>query len=474
MKKQAMTTGIALLGCLAIPITALAGVAPNTLPAPVPQSAAARPASAPVSPLTEAIGVVAAVKGTVEIVRGTGAPARQAAQSGALVFQGDEIITGPESRFQLLLRDETTFTLGENARITVDEFVYDPATSEGTVAANISKGAFRFITGRVARKNPKKMTIRLPVGTIGIRGTMGAGRTSDRPGEPTSVLLLGPGRDNTTGDEPGGITVGNDAGREDIDDPGYGTDIPDENSAPSEPRQFSGEDVNEITGELGSAPGETPAGESPEEDGGENGESPTEEGGQDTFQSVDVTEETGETESVQQVLQTATNNSAQDRTNAATAAGIADGIATFDQLRTLESGTAFYSFDGILRDTSTNNFNAQLATYTLRLDINFATKKAGGLTTSKIIGTPTSYSINGNQDFSFVLEEQDFAGNTGNAAFTYSNLADSSCSNCTASATITLNNSGGTIAQNADHTFTLKDSSTGTTGSGSGNAAASA
>jgi len=42
---------------------------------------------------------------------------------------GTRIVTGSDGHMQLLLLDETVFTIGPNSDIVVDEFVYDPDTS---------------------------------------------------------------------------------------------------------------------------------------------------------------------------------------------------------------------------------------------------------------------------------------------------------------------------------------------------------
>ncbi len=71
----------------------------------------------------------------------------------------------------MTLPDNTTFTVGPNSDLVIDKFVYDQATDSRTIMANLSKGVFRWVTGKVASKDPAQMKVILPVGTIGIRGT---------------------------------------------------------------------------------------------------------------------------------------------------------------------------------------------------------------------------------------------------------------------------------------------------------------
>ncbi len=118
------------------------------------------------------IGAIAANKGEFTIENLDGSRFTQAdSVAGAAVGIGTRITTGPTGHLQVLLLDETVFTIGPNGDMVLDDFVYDPDTSVGKLAARVTKGIFRFVTGKVARKNPASMKVTLPVGTIGIRGT---------------------------------------------------------------------------------------------------------------------------------------------------------------------------------------------------------------------------------------------------------------------------------------------------------------
>lgn len=41
----------------------------------------------------------------------------------------------------------------------------------GIIETTVTKGIFRFVTGKIARKKPSNMRIKVPSGGIGIRGT---------------------------------------------------------------------------------------------------------------------------------------------------------------------------------------------------------------------------------------------------------------------------------------------------------------
>ena len=83
--------------------------------------------------------------------------------------QANELITtGNKDRAHLVFLDGTSLTVGPNAQLTIDRFVYDPATKTGDLAVNASKGVFRLVGGRISKTKP--IVITTPSSTIGIRG----------------------------------------------------------------------------------------------------------------------------------------------------------------------------------------------------------------------------------------------------------------------------------------------------------------
>lgn len=96
---------------------------------------------------------------------------RKRLEPGSEVRYGAEIATGPTGRITVLLEDETCFTVGADSIIRLDEFVYDPVTTPSKIVAQVTKGVFRYVTGKVANNRPTGAKIVLPSGTVGIRGT---------------------------------------------------------------------------------------------------------------------------------------------------------------------------------------------------------------------------------------------------------------------------------------------------------------
>ncbi|MFH0984992.1 MAG: FecR domain-containing protein [Candidatus Omnitrophota bacterium] len=188
-------------------------------------------------------GVAAAVKGEVKATTPPGTVARLL-KSGDKVFMGDKVETGTDGQLQILLLDQTVFTLGPSAGLTVDEFVYDPSNDDGKVKASMLKGIFRVVSGKIAHKKPENMSVELPAGSIGFRGTNVAGIID---GKKSTIVLLGPvgvGRIYVTNLVNGEI-VG-----VDIDEAGNATIVDGPNSAPAAVFQVSEADLNRIAGAL--------------------------------------------------------------------------------------------------------------------------------------------------------------------------------------------------------------------------------
>ncbi len=135
-------------------------------------AAAVAAASLAASPIcAQAVGVNAAVRNKVVIV-GAGTKKARPAVVRERVNLNDEVRTAASSQLQILLLDRTTFTVGANARVAVDRFVYDPAKNSRSTGVSVTKGAFRFMSGRPLRSPTGPVTVRTPVATIGIRGTI--------------------------------------------------------------------------------------------------------------------------------------------------------------------------------------------------------------------------------------------------------------------------------------------------------------
>lgn len=168
------------------------------------------------------IGVNAAVRNTVQ-EKAAGEGAYRPAVVRTAVSLGDAVVSGQNSALQVLLLDKSVFTVGANARLTFDRFVYDPNRKASDVAASVAKGSFRFMSGPTLSGQGRNV-VTTPVGSIGVRGTVfegvvgqdvlavlaGQGGLPPQSGDPdlaTLVVLRGPGLGNTGLDRVGAIDV---------------------------------------------------------------------------------------------------------------------------------------------------------------------------------------------------------------------------------------------------------------------------
>jgi hypothetical protein len=88
---------------------------------------------------------------------------------GDPVYRGDVVQTGADGKVGITFTDGTAFNLSSNARMVLNEFVYDPNGTSNSTLISLTKGTFTFIAGKVAKTGDMK--IDTPVATMGIRGT---------------------------------------------------------------------------------------------------------------------------------------------------------------------------------------------------------------------------------------------------------------------------------------------------------------
>ena len=86
-----------------------------------------------------------------------------------LVYRGDIIQTGPDGNLGVGFTDGSSFSVSANARMELNDFVYDPHGHSNSSLMSLTKGTFTFIAGNVAHTG--NMNVKTPVGTMGIRGT---------------------------------------------------------------------------------------------------------------------------------------------------------------------------------------------------------------------------------------------------------------------------------------------------------------
>jgi len=184
------------------------------------------------------------LKGTAWVQEGV---ASNPLDTGSIIYAGDQVRTGKKTNLQMRFLDKTFFALGPEASMNIDSY-NETEAAETSFATSILQGAFRFVSGLLARNKPEKVRVKVSVGTIGIRGTDVAGEvfarseTDDGVVEASARIMLledEDGRDTA-------IEVFNEFGSVTIDEPGFGTEIPDEHSPPGPVRRMQIRTINNL------------------------------------------------------------------------------------------------------------------------------------------------------------------------------------------------------------------------------------
>lgn len=189
------------------------------------------------------VGVAAAINTTT-----FGTPpggARNVMVLGENVIYRHRIETSGSGLVQVLLKDGSTFTVGPNADLVIDEFVYDPNAGTGTLVASLGKGVARFVGGKLS-KNRGGVSVKTPVGTIGIRGGIANLALAGPGGGPSTFsFIFG---DELTFTDPSGRTTRAYA-------PGYTIEVSSGGSA-SRVRRTEPGDLGQVQAFLTGAPGQ--------------------------------------------------------------------------------------------------------------------------------------------------------------------------------------------------------------------------
>ncbi|MET0723238.1 MAG: cadherin-like domain-containing protein [Tardiphaga sp.] len=88
---------------------------------------------------------------------------------GDTVHKGDVVQAGADSSLGLTFIDGTVFGLSANARMVLNEMVYDPQGSANSSLLSLVQGTITFVAGETAKRGD--MRVDTPVATMGIRGT---------------------------------------------------------------------------------------------------------------------------------------------------------------------------------------------------------------------------------------------------------------------------------------------------------------
>ena len=134
-------------------VTALAGQVQYA------QASGAASAGQVIGHVTKLVGSATAIRNGVSIIL----------NNGDNVEKGDVVQSGSELTVGITFIDGTVFGLSSNARMVLNEMVYDPNGSSNSSLLSLVAGTITFVAGETAKHGDMK--IDTPVATMGIRGT---------------------------------------------------------------------------------------------------------------------------------------------------------------------------------------------------------------------------------------------------------------------------------------------------------------
>jgi hypothetical protein len=144
--------------------TRLAQAQPAQAQAPAAAPSPAQPAIG----ADEPIGNVATLTGSATVTRNNTATPLKLQDD---IFLNDVLQTSADSTLGVTFNDATTFNLTANARITVDNYVYEDGGQQNAALFDVARGTVAFVAAAVAKTGDMKIST--PTATLGIRGTTG-------------------------------------------------------------------------------------------------------------------------------------------------------------------------------------------------------------------------------------------------------------------------------------------------------------
>jgi hypothetical protein len=121
-----------------------------------------------------AIGNIIAIRGQATAVAADGVSRPLALK--AEIGIGDLVKTDRHCRLQIMFADSTIVSLGPASEFVVKDYAWDAKTLQGKMTSRVNEGVFRILGGSITKTSPMNFTTETPSATIGIRGSMYAGK----------------------------------------------------------------------------------------------------------------------------------------------------------------------------------------------------------------------------------------------------------------------------------------------------------
>jgi len=138
--------------------------------------------------------------GEVTELSGVGLIERQSSEIGAdmsLAIEMNDYVKTAKGIVGITFDDETQVRVDQHSELVIDDFVYDPSTTKGSLGLKVAFGTVKYASGSIAHNNPDTVDIETPAATVAVRGTAFT-MTVDETGG--SLVILVPNIDGTVGE----------------------------------------------------------------------------------------------------------------------------------------------------------------------------------------------------------------------------------------------------------------------------------
>ena len=124
-----------------------------------------------VQAMEQAIGQFTVVKGNVTVAHAAAPDVRQHVAPQTPVVFHDEVQTESKAHTKALFVDDTLLTLGENTRIQINEYVFNPDQDQRSVIVNMIAGRVRALVGKHFAGPGSRFEVHTPTAVAAARGT---------------------------------------------------------------------------------------------------------------------------------------------------------------------------------------------------------------------------------------------------------------------------------------------------------------
>jgi len=124
------------------------------------------------------IGMVRNAAGSATVLRGGNV---LPATTGTRLHVGDTLATGPDGSLGVLLRDNSSLSIGPSSSLVLRDFLFSPSEGKFGLLVRLSRGTMAYLSGLIGKLAPEKARFETPTATIGIRGTHFAVKAEEIP-----------------------------------------------------------------------------------------------------------------------------------------------------------------------------------------------------------------------------------------------------------------------------------------------------